>query len=225
MNAAPKLPHRATYADLEAAPSNRIAELVAGVLHVMPRPAPRHASAEGGVTEMLRGPFHRGRGGPGGWWILPEPELHFPDPTALGEVDALVPDLAGWRRERMPDLPKEAFFSLAPDWICEILSPSTESFDRDKKMAVYAREGVRWAWLINPIERTIEVYDRNVLTAVTLTATLSNRCGGCGGAITNGDRIFWTKGRADVGVACCPGLRIAPFDAIELDLSAFWEDT
>jgi Uma2 family endonuclease len=86
----------------------------------------------------------------GGWWILDEPELH------LGP-NALVPDLAGWRRTRMPHLPDTAYFPLAPDWVCEILSPSTASLDRVKKLAVYAREGVTHAWLVDPDARTLEV--------------------------------------------------------------------
>jgi Uma2 family endonuclease len=185
---------RATYADVEAVPPGKVAELIGGVLHVMPRPAPRHARAGGAMQGELFGPFDRGRGGPGGWWILPEPELHFPDPDAPGEVDALVPDVAGWRRERMPELPETAYFALAPDWICEVLSPSTTDFDRDVKMPVYAREGVRHAWLVDPIARTLEVHTlgpgRRWLPAVTHR---------------DGARI-----------------RVEPFDAIELDLAVFW---
>jgi Uma2 family endonuclease len=187
-------PRRATYADLEAVPANKVAELIRGTLHVMPRPAPRHANASSMLTGELTGPFGRGRGGPGGWWILAEPELHFPDPTEPGAIDALVPDLAGWRRDRMPDLPSTAYFALAPDWICEVLSPSTADFDREEKMPVYAREGVRHAWLVDPIAKTLEVY-------------------------TLGADGRWSEpvrhGGADV-------VRAAPFDAIGLDLSALW---
>jgi Uma2 family endonuclease len=185
---------RATYADVEAAPANKVAELIRGTLHVMPRPAPKHARAEGALQGELFGPFDRGRGGPGGWWILPEPELHFPDPTAEGEIDVAVPDVAGWRRERMPDLPDEAYFTLAPDWICEVLSPtSTEKRDREEKMPLYAREGARHAWLIDPIKRTLEVF---VLGGRRWMAT---------GTYRDSDRV-----------------RVEPFDAIELDLSALW---
>src|SRR5688572_22440862 len=98
-------PRRATYADLEAVPPNKVAELVRGILHVFPRPAPKHAWASSRLGVKLGGPFGLGDGGPGGWHILDEPELHFPDPSAPGEIDALVPDLAGWRVERMPELP------------------------------------------------------------------------------------------------------------------------
>ncbi|WP_437757680.1 Uma2 family endonuclease [Sorangium sp. So ce1389] len=184
----------ATYADLEAVPPNQVAELVRGTLHVFPRPAPRHANAASALGADLHGAFQRGRGGPGGWWILDEPELHFPDPEAPGEIDALVPDLAGWRRERMPELPETAYFALAPDWICEVLSASTESVDRDEKMPVYAREGVRHAWLVDPIARTLEVY------------------------------VLDADGRWEPAVVHreAASVRAVPFDAIELDLSVLW---
>jgi Uma2 family endonuclease len=187
---------RATYADLEAVPPNKVAELVHGVLHVMPRPAPPHVNANSVLGAKLGGPFGLGDGGPGGWRILIEPELHFPDPDAPGETDALVPDVAGWRRERMPKLPKTAYFSLAPDWICEVLSPSTATFDRETKMPVYAREGVRHAWLVDPIARTLEVFTLNP------------------------DRS-WGPARVHRDVE---RVRVVPFDVIELDLSVLWEE-
>ena len=185
---------RATYADLEAVPATKVAELIGGVLHVMPRPASRHARASSALGFELGGPFDRGRGGPGGWWILDQPELHFPDPTSPGEVDALVPDLAGWRRDRLPVLPDVAAFTLAPDWICEVLSKSTEEHDREEKMPVYAREGVKHAWLIDPVAKTLEVY----------TLSAQGRCGEP--AVSSGVEV----------------VRAAPFDAIGLDLSALW---
>ncbi|WP_437869884.1 Uma2 family endonuclease [Sorangium sp. So ce363] len=185
---------RATYADLEAVPPHKVAELIGGVLRVTPRPAPRHANAASSLGADLHGAFQRGRGGPGGWWILDEPELHFPDPHAPGEIDALVPDIAGWRRERMPELPETAYFALAPGWICEVLSASTEDVDRDEKMPIYAREGVRHAWLVDPIQRTLEVY---VLGA-------DRRWGP---AVVHRDAAR---------------VRVAPFDAVELDLSVLW---
>ena len=187
-------PRRATYADLEAAPPNKVAELIRGVLHVMPRPALRHARASSALGFEIGGPFDRGRGGPGGWIVLDEPELHFPDPTEHGAIDALVPDLAGWRRERMPVIPDVAAFTLVPDWICEVLSKSTEDVDRDEKMPVYAREGVRHAWLVDPIAKTLEVY------------TL-----GAGGE--------WS---APVIFSGGDVVRAVPFDAVGLDLSALW---
>ncbi|WP_257457914.1 Uma2 family endonuclease [Archangium lipolyticum] len=142
---------KATYADLEAVPAHLVAELLDGELHVSPRPASPHALAAAVLHGELHGPFHRGRGGPGGWLLLMEPELH------LGE-DVLVPDLAGWRRERMPEMPRVVGFTLAPDWVCEVLSPSTAVLDREKKMRVYAREGVRHLWLVDPLRQELEVY-------------------------------------------------------------------
>jgi Uma2 family endonuclease len=186
-------PRRATYADLQAVPANKVAELIAGVLHVMPRPAPRHARSSSALGMKLGGPFDLGEGGPGGSWILDEPELHFPDPSAVGEIDALVPDLAGWRRDRMPELPETAHFALAPDWICEVLSSSTEEMDREVKMPVYAREGVRHAWLVDPLKRRLEVY------------------------ILRGG--VWSDPVVHEGPT---RVRAQPFDAIELDLTALW---
>jgi len=142
---------RATYEDLLRVPDHQVAEIVDGDLHVSPRPRSRHALASSRLGSELGPPFDRGRGGPGGWWILDEPELHF------GE-DALVLDLAGWRRERMPEFPDTAAFTLAPDWVCEVVSPGTERLDRAKKMPVYAREQVSHLWLVSPAARTLEVY-------------------------------------------------------------------
>ena len=124
-------PRKATYADLEAVPPHKVAELVDGKLYVSPRPAFPHARAAGRIYRQLDGPFDQGLGGPGGWLLLLKPELH------LGE-DVLVPDIAGWRRERMPKMPQVVGFTLAPDWVCEVLSPSTAKLDREKKMKVYA---------------------------------------------------------------------------------------
>jgi Uma2 family endonuclease len=188
-------PRRATYADLQAVPDTKVAELIHGTLYVMPRPASRHATASSRLTMEIGGPFDRGRGGPGGWRILLEPELHFPDPTAPGEHNALVPDLAGWRRERMPELLDVAAFTLVPDWICEVLSKSTVDHDREVKMPVYAREGVRHAWLVDPVKRTLEVY----------TLSAAGR---------------WSEPVIHVGADV---VRAPPFDAIGLDLSALWE--
>jgi len=142
---------KATYADLEAVPPHQVAELVDGELYVSPRPASPHANAATALIGAIYNPFNRGQGGPGGWLLLLKPELH------LGE-DVLVPDLAGWRRERMPKMPQVVGFTLAPDWVCEVLSPSTVKLDREKKMKVYAREGVRHLWLVDPLRRELEVY-------------------------------------------------------------------
>jgi len=177
---------RATYAELEALPDNVVGEIVGGVLHVSPRPASPHAVVASRLGVMLGGPFDLGSGGPGGWVLLDEPELH------LGE-DVLVPDLAGWRRERMPRTPRVNAFTLAPDWVCEVLSPSTAVLDRADKLAVYAREGVRHVWLIDPDVFTLEVFR------------------------LEGARYSL------LGVHSGPArVRAEPFEALELTLSLFW---
>ena len=143
---------RATYQDVLDAPAHRVAEIVDGMLHTHPRPAAPHALASSSLGTDLSTPFQFGRGGPGGWWIIDEPELH------LGE-DILVPDLAGWRRERMPDYPDTAYFTLAPDWVCEVLSASTRKLDLCGKRPVYAREGVAHLWLVDPTDRALEAFE------------------------------------------------------------------
>jgi Uma2 family endonuclease len=140
----------ATYDDLVRVPEHFVAEMFDGELYASPRPAMPHARAASVLGVELGGPFDRGRNGPGGWLIVDEPELHFAN-------DVLVPDLAGWRRERLPSTPNEPYLTLAPDWICEVLSPSTEYIDRSKKLRIYAREGIRHAWLVDPLRQTLEV--------------------------------------------------------------------
>ena len=142
---------KARYEELLGLPDNVVGEILGGELHATPRPAPRHVQAYSALGYCLGGPYGGGMDGPGGWWILDEPELH------LGE-DVLVPDLAGWRRERLPALPETAWFELAPDWVCEVLSPSTARLDRGVKMGIYAREQVPFLWLVDPDARTLEVY-------------------------------------------------------------------
>lgn len=142
---------RATYQDVLDAPSHMVAEIVDGTLYTQPRPGPRHSLASSELGICIGPPFHKGRGGPGGWWILFEPEVH------LGE-DILVPDIAGWRRERMLELPTTAYFTLAPDWVCEVLSPSTRALDLGGKRTVYAREGVTYLWLVDPGARSLETF-------------------------------------------------------------------
>ena len=145
-------PRRATYQDVLDASVHLVAEIIDGTLYTHPRPAPRHATATSRLGFELGGPFDRGRGGPGGWRILDEPELH------LGE-EVLVPDLAGWRRERMPELPGTAYFTLAPDWVCEVLSASTRKVDLQGKRPIYASAGVAYLWLIDPVDRTLEAFE------------------------------------------------------------------
>jgi Uma2 family endonuclease len=176
----------ATYADLEALPPNVVGEILSGILYANPRPALPHAAAATSLSEELGPPFHRGRGGPGGWIFLQEPELHFGD-------DVLVPDVAGWRRERMPKLPEAAYSSVAPDWLCEVLSPSTEGVDRGEKLPIYARERVAHVWLADPIVRTLEIFRLDGTTY----------------------RLVGTH-RDDATV------RAEPFEAIELELAALW---
>ena len=147
-----KTPRRASYQDVLDAPPHMVAEVVDGVLYLQPRPAPPHALAYASLGMIIGSPFQFGRGGPGGWWILSEPELHF-------GKDIVVPDIAGWRRERMPVFPEEAYFTLVPDWVCEILSKSTRKLDLGGKRAIYAREGVRYQWFVDPIERSLEAYE------------------------------------------------------------------
>ncbi len=140
----------ATYADIEALPPHVVGEILYGVLHTHPRPAPRHSLAASVLGAEMIGPFQKGRGGPGGWIILDEPELH------LGP-HVVVPDIAGWRRERLPKLPETAYFETAPDWISEVLSPSTARIDRTDKLAIYAAHGVGHCWLVDPDALTLEV--------------------------------------------------------------------
>jgi len=183
------LPARGTasYEDVLNAPAHMVAEVVAGELYLQPRPNMSHAAAATALSEELGPPFKRGKGGPGGWILLYEPELH------LG-AEILVPDLAGWRKTRMEVIPNTAYVTLAPDWVAEVLSPSTEKFDRGEKLAVYAREQVAWVWLVNPTQRTLEIL----------------QLGPDGHWILRGTHLDDAK------------IRAQPFDAIEFDLGALW---
>lgn len=163
-----------------------VGEIVRGVLYANPRPASSHAAAASALGEELGPPFKRGKGGPGGWVILDEPELHLAE-------DVIVPDLAGWRRERMPEMPLAAAFDLAPDWVCEVLSLSTAKLDRGEKLPVYSRERVSQVWLIDPLQHYLEVL----------------RLDG------DGYRIVGTH-FDDAQV------HAEPFDAIVLDLTVLW---
>ena len=128
-----------------------VGEIVGGDLYASPRPASRHARAASVLGAAVGGPFDVDPHGPGGWWIVDEPELHFGS-------NILVPDLAGWRRERMPVFPDVPFFEFPPDWVCEVISPSTAGLDRVRKLPIYARNGVANLWLVEPRARTVEVY-------------------------------------------------------------------
>lgn len=178
----------ARYEDLFDLPENLVGEIINGRLVTHPRPAPKHARAYSSLGEEIMGPFDKGRNGPGGWWILDEPEIHLAG-------DILVPDLAGWRRERMPRLPETAWFELAPDWVCEILSPATARIDRKEKMPIYATWGVAHLWLVDPDLRTLEVY-ANRDGRWLLLATLSEN----------------------------DAVAQPPFDAITFGLAALWAE-
>lgn len=142
---------RATYADLEAVPPHLVAEIIHGALVTHPRPSPRHAGATFALGSRLGPGYQDGSGGPGGWIFFSEPELHIG-----GNV--VVPDLAGWRRERMPVFPQKAFFELPPDWVCEVLSDATERYDKNAKREIYAEAGVSFLWLLDPRSKLLEVF-------------------------------------------------------------------
>src|SRR2546423_1883953 len=137
----------ATYDDLRKVPDTKVAEIIDGELIVNSRPTFRNGVAVGSLLMELWGPFQKGRGGPGGWIVVREPELH------LG-ADVLVPDIAGWRRERVPEMPDGLAPEARPDWVCEVLSPSTARIDRMRKLSIYGRERIPWAWLLDPLQRT-----------------------------------------------------------------------
>lgn len=183
----PTIPTRRipTISDLDDLPEDVVGEIIDGELIVHPRPDPPHVWAASELGAVLVTAFRRGIGGPGGWIILDEPRIQF-DPQIL------VPDLAGWRRERY-QAPLKGPFQVPPDWICEVLSPTTERDDRVRKLPIYARNGVQHAWLVNPIQRTLEVFRRQddawLLAAV--------------------------HGQDDK-------VRAKPFDAVEIDLSQIW---
>jgi len=180
---------RATYEDLLKVPENLVAELIDGELYTWPRPAGPHARFSSVLGMEIGPPYDLGRNGPGGWWILDEPELH------LGE-DVIVPDLAGWRRERMPEIPHDHRFVIEPDWVCEVISPTTVRVDRGKKARIYAEHDVPWLWLVDPELRTLEVFQ----LAGDFYSMLR---------VFTGDDVV----RAD------------PFPAAEIDLASIWGPT
>ena len=142
----------ATYADLEAVPPNLVAEIIFGALETHPRPAPPHATASFALGSELAGPFQKGIGGPGGWIFMTEPELH------LGP-HVVVPDIAGWRRTRMPAMPETTFVEVTPDWVCELLSPGTEKLDRGPKRRIYMSYKIGHLWHLDPVAKLLEVFE------------------------------------------------------------------
>ena len=183
---------RATYDELREVPDTMVAEILDGELFATPRPASPHARAATAMGSDLFGQFDRSpgdpAGGPGGWWLLFGPELH------LGE-DVVVPDVAGWRRDRLPVLPEVAAFTQAPNWVCEVVSPTTATIDRARKMRIYAREQVAHLWPLDPLQRTLEVFR------------------------LEGDH--WVVAPVHAGT---PAVRAEPFDAVELQLARWWLD-
>ena len=176
------------YDDLLTLPEHLTGEILNGQLHTHPRPAGPHGLAESLLGYELVGPFHKGRGGPGGWWILIEPEVHF-----IRDEVVAVPDIAGWKRPKMPEIPRGHRFEVVPDWVCEILSPSTASKDREIKMPLYASYGVSHAWLVDPIAKTLEAFELQLSKWSKL------------GEFKDNDKVS-----------------IPPFDAITIELSDLW---
>ena len=180
--------HKATYQDVLNTPPHMVAEVLAGTLHTQPRPAMRHAWASSRLGGRLDGPFGPDGGGPGGWRIVDEPELHLGD-------DIVVPNLAGWRRETMPTYPDAAYCTVAPDWVCEVLSPSTRRIDLNEKRAIYAREGVSHLWFVDPDAKTLEAF-----------------------ALSDGHWML------HVTLADDDPVSLPPFDAISFRLDSLWPE-
>jgi Uma2 family endonuclease len=176
----------ATYADIEALPPHVTGEIIYGTLYAQPSPAPRHGAAQAALSGELGNPFQKGKGGPGGWIFITVPELHI-------DGHVLVPDIAGWRRNRMPSMPETAYIELAPDWICEILSDSTAARDRNEKRAAYGAMGVPFLWLLDPTFKVLECF-----------------------SLVAGNWLLSGTYTGDAKV------RATPFDAIEFSLSDLW---
>jgi Uma2 family endonuclease len=190
MNApSPIVKSPATYQDVLDAPAHMVAEIIHGALHLQPRPAMPHAIASSTLGGELMNPFQKGRGGPGGWWIVDEPELHL-------EAEIMVPDIAGWRRERMPAPPSGTCVELAPDWVCEVLSPATRTYDLTDKREIYGAQGVRHLWLVDPIARTLEAFERRDGSWMLIAALKHDET-----------------------------VQVAPFEAIAFPLGGLWPDT
>jgi Uma2 family endonuclease len=179
-----------TYADIEALPAHVVGEILGGELVVSPRPAAPHARASSALGALLTSAYDLGLGGPGGWWIVDAPEL------SLGvdaRFDPVVPDIAGWRRQTLPEHPVTPRFRTVPDWVCEVISPSTQRVDRVLKLPFHARAGVAHVWLLDPLAETLEVFRHDGATWRLA-------------AVFGGDEI----------------VRAEPFEDFELPLGALW---
>lgn len=176
------------WAELEALPEHLKGEIIDGQLHVQPRPRPRHARGIGFLAHFLGGDFDYGEGGPGGWWILPEPGIE------LERAPEASPDLAGWRREALPELPPDNEpFRTVPDWVCEVLSPSNARYDQQTKAPFYASVGVSWLWLVDMRSQLIEVR-----------------------------RLSGGRWLVEAVFSEEPAARMPPFEAIEIPLHRLW---
>jgi Uma2 family endonuclease len=175
------------YEQLESLPEGLTGEILNGQLYAQPRPSGPHGRASV-VLDRVIGRYYDDGEGPGGWWLFVEPEVHF-----IRDTEVAVPDLAGWRRARMPRIPEDHRFEVTPDWVCEILSPSTASKDREIKMPMYAHRRVPYAWLVDPKHRTLEAY-----------------------ALSDGQwRLLADASGQDI-------ITVAPFEALQLDLGSLW---
>jgi Uma2 family endonuclease len=182
------LAHPPTLADIDALPPHMKGEIIDGVFYAMTRPRGAHQSVAGAIHADLYGPYQRGRGGPGGWWILPEPGIEFVNSPEVS------PDVAAWRRARMPSLSNAKSIRVAPDWVCEVLSNSTRRYDLRTKKPFYARAGVSWLWVVDPAAQLVTAH-----------------------RLEHGNWV-------EVGVWSDEGdARIPPFDDVPLDVSAWWE--
>jgi Uma2 family endonuclease len=179
---------QATWEDLLRTPDDgRVYEVLDGQIEGLPRPLPRHGRAQARLAGQLSGPFDPGEGGPGGWWLLIEPEVR------LAVHQIVVPDMVGWRRERMPSLPDARPIDLVPDWIAEVVSPSDVGRDRVRKANLYLAAGLPFYWIVDPAERTLEAYAAHEGSWL--------RLGG------------WTDGDTP---------RVPPFEAVALDVGSLF---
>ena len=176
------------YKELCDLPSNVVGEILNEELVVMPRPAFIHARASSALGALIGGPFDLGSGGPGGWWILNEPELHFSD-------DVVVPNIAGWKKERLQNPSEMKVFKVSPDWVCEVLSPSTARHDKISKLKIYAENKVPYYWIVDPLNRVLEIFTLDKKTY----------------------KLAFAFGKNDL-------VKTPPFEESEFNLGSLWTD-